>query len=213
MRNLIRQYIFLILLPFFLVDIYTQDNLSYTPSQADSLDKQNVFQPLQFKLGLTSGWKAPYGTGVDFSFMIYELIDVNIGYGISISGNKFGLGTRFYPIRNNDFSPMIGAFIYHSKGQNSVTVSFNTDSAKYRIKPDNAIQINIGARYRFGKGHYFIGSLGYSIPFKGEEAEYISGSTLDSVKDLANGLRIGGVSVYCGILIKLSTGNYRQQYY
>ncbi len=142
--------------------------------------------------------------------MIYELVDINTGYGISINGKKKVLGAGFYPLRNKTFSPMIGAFLYHSAGQNLITVSVNEDSGKYWIRPDDAVLINAGFRYRFGKGHYMIAGLGYSVPFKGEKAEYLGGSNLDSVQSLADILTIGGLSMNFCILIKLSKGYYQK---
>jgi len=175
----------------------------------DSIYKMVIYQPVQVKLGLTSGWKAPHGTGIDFSLTINELVDINLGAGISISGTKIGVGARLYPLREKDFSPMIGAFLYHSGGMERITVTYNYDEAVYRINPNNAFQINAGARYRFGKGHYFIGALGYAFPFNKEGAEYINGSTLDTVRSVADAITIGGFAVYGGILIKLTPGNYR----
>ena len=209
MKLLIRSFVILLLFSFFSCKTYSANNLFTKTESSNSISDKIIYQPFQYKIGFSSGWKAPYGTGVDLSILINELIDANIGCGISISGAKVGIGTRFYPLRENNFSPMLGAFLYHSKGQNLITVFINADSAKYRIKPDNAIQIDAGFRYRFGKGHYLIANLGYSIPFKGEDAEYISGSTLDSIQTFANGMTIGGISVYCGVLIKLSKGRYR----
>jgi hypothetical protein len=210
MKSILSQLSALLFLLFCSIKAFPAENFTSISTRLDSISEQTKYQPLQFKVGFTSGWKAPYGTGLDFSFLINEVIDVNIGCGISISGTKIGLGTRFYPIRNKNFAPMIGVYLFNSAGQNSITVSFNTDSAKYRIKPDKAVQIDAGFRYRFGKGHYIITGVGYSIPFKGENAEYLSGSTLDTVRSMADGLRIGGFSINFGILIKLSKGYYRK---
>lgn len=208
MKNTLRYLVVLFFLFSSLLRAYPTDNFKLL-MQSDSIEEQDLYQPLQFKIELITGWKTPYGTGLDFSFMFNEIIDANFGCGISISGTKTGLGTRFYPIRNKSFSPMIGAFLFHSAGQSKITVSFNEDSGIFRINPDNAILINGGFRLRFGKGHYLITGLGYSIPFKGEDAEYLSGSTLSSVQSLANTLTIGGISMSFGIVIKLSKGNYR----
>lgn len=45
-----------------------------------------------------------------------ELIDCNVGFGLGLYGKKLGLGARMFPVRNNSFSPMFGAYFYHVAG-------------------------------------------------------------------------------------------------
>lgn len=172
-------------------------------------EQPEIYQKLQVKTGFSLGWDYPYSAGIELSFLFNELIDCNVGFGLGLSGKKLGLGARMFPVRNNSFSPMFGAYFYHATGLKDLNVSVNDRHAVYDITPDNAVLLNAGGRFRFGKGHYVIAGIGYSIPFKGEKAVYKSGSTAESVENFANILGTGGLSLNIGLLFKVSKGNFR----
>lgn len=167
------------------------------------------YQPVQFKIGFNLGYEFPYSAGLELSFLIKEIIDLNFGCGLGMSGTKYGVGTRIYPVPNRKVSPMFGVYLYHANGIKSLNVNVYEEVGEYRITPDNAVLLNAGIRFRFGKGHYLVGGLGYSIPFAGEKAVYISGSRSGSVQSFANVFATGGFSINVGILLKLSKGHYR----
>jgi hypothetical protein len=176
----------------------------------DSTISKVEYQTVQFKVGFNIGWEFPYSAGAEFSFLFNELIDANFGCGLGFRGAKLGVGARIYPLKKSKFSPMLGTYFYHATGLNKLTVSVNELQGIYSITSDNAVLINTGLRYRYGKGNYIIAGIGYSIPFYGEKAIYRSGSNESSVKTFANALATGGLSVNFGILLKLSKGPYQK---
>ena len=195
---------------FLLVALYTHCySFNNSTFNSDSIRPQVSYQPMQYKIGFGTGWETAYATGIELSFLFHELVDFNFGFGLGISGAKYGFGSRFYPIRNKKFSPMIGLFFYQSTGMKSLNVSVNEKQGKFKIYPDKCILVNTGYRFRFGKGHYVIGSIGYSTPFEGKRAQYLSGSTSSSVQSFANAVAPGGLSVQIGFLLKLSDGKFK----
>ena len=112
-------------------------------------DSIQSFQKFQFRAGVNMGWDYPYAFGAEFSMLHNEIIDYNFGFGIGLSGAKFGFGIRTFPLRNRDLSPMFGAYFYHANGLKKVNVNVNEDQAVYEITPDNAILVNTGIRYKY----------------------------------------------------------------
>ena len=209
MKRILRQLLASLLLFFCYTKAFPSEyftSISTRPYSSSGLLKYQP-RPLQFRGGITSGWNAPYGSGLDFSFLIYQIIDVNFGFGVGKLGygTKIGLGTRFYPIRDPDFfSPMIGVYLFEGSGIDELTLVKKrylkeNDTAKYRIKPNKAVQLNVGFRTREEERVSMSVSVGYSFLFKNEEAEYLSGSTLDELRSRANLYRIGGFSINLGL--------------
>ena len=213
MKRVLRPLLASLLLFFCSTKAFPSEYFSSISPRPYSPLKYKNYQPLQFRGGITSGWKAPYGTGLDFSFLIYKIIDVNFGCGIGIGSAKIGLGTRLYPFRNPYFDPMIGVYLFDASGNDAMTVKIShwpvggDEIAEYRIKPDKAVQINAGFRSRIENGIYINVGAGYTFPFKNEEAEYLSGSTSDKLRSRANIFRIGGVAINVGISFSLSKGD------
>lgn len=185
-----------------------------TPGQSPSFlegDETPVrYQPLQFKMGFNLGWCFPYSAGVEFALLFNELVDINAGVGLGISGAKYGGGLRLYPMRESIVSPMIGTFLFHATGTKDLTLSSNGFEAIYDITPETAALVNGGLRFRFGSGHYLTAAAGLIFPFYGEQAQYRSGSRSEDLENMANALATSGFSFNIGIQIKLSSGHYEQ---
>ena len=94
-------------------------------------------QAIQYKIGPTLGWKAPYGDGVDFSILAHGLMDLNIGCGYSITGARVGLGSRIYPLRDRKITPMIGLFVSFASGEGLLF------PANYGNSPTSDYEINL----------------------------------------------------------------------
>ncbi len=168
------------------------------------------YQLLQFKIGFNLGWEFPYSPGVEFSFLFSELVDINFGFGFGSSGAKGGVGARVYPIRTKKISPMAGLFYYRASGMGEWQITQGDETAVYEITRDRALLINAGFRYRFGKGHYFTTAVGYSFPFAGDKAKYVSGSTNPEIKNTMDIFCTGGFSIDVGLQVKLNKGSYRK---
>jgi hypothetical protein len=174
----------------------------------DSLSIIPQYQTIQVKIGFNLGYDFPYSCGFEFSCLFKELIDANLGCGLGMSGAKIGFGSRIYPLRKKNFSPMAGVYFFYATGLWDMGVGNGNDKATYRITPDYAIQTSLGFRCRFRKGQYFIFGLGYTFPYFGEKAKYISGSKNPDHKKSMDAFATGGISMNIGFLIKLSRGSY-----
>ncbi len=188
--------------------VSASDGIGENSEQNESKGTHIIYQPTQYKLGANLGWDHPYSAGLELSCLFDELYDVNIGFGLGMSGAKVGIGARYFPIRDKALSPMLGAYLYHATGIKELNMYVNQDEAIYKITPDNALLLNAGLRYRINKGHYLIGAIGYSIPFKGDKAQYLYGSRASTVETFANSISTGGLSLNVGVLIKVSSGHF-----
>lgn len=196
----------------FLIQTSVDGNAQDTTQTSGIVKKTKVtipdYQPLQLKLGFNLGWCFPYSGGLEFSLLFHELIDINAGVGIGISGFKYGGGARLYPMRDSKVSPMIGAFVFHAAGAKGVVIPIGFEDATYDITPETAFLINGGMRLRFGRGHFFTAAVGYIEPFEGDQAEYQRGSRERRIRNVADALSTSGLSVNFGLQLKISKGYY-----
>lgn len=187
-----------------------QNNSEQSPSFLEGDETTARYQPLQFKVGFNLGWCFPYSAGVEFALLFNELVDINAGVGLGISGAKYGGGLRLYPMRESIVSPMIGTYLFYATGTKDLTISSNGYEAVYDITPETAALVNGGLRLRFGSGHFLTAAAGLIFPFYGEQARFRSGSGSEEIKNMANALATSGFSFNIGIQIKLSSGHYEQ---
>lgn len=204
-----------LLLPIFMLSLIFSDGFSSNLFQSsgennDTLKSNISYQLIQVKLGINLGYHFPYSCGLEVSCLFNELVDVNVGCGLGISGAKIGFGSRIYPLRTKKFSPLFGLYLYYATGFWEMEVKKNNESAVYRISPDYALLPFVGFRIRFGKGQYFTCGIGYVFPYFGKMAAYQSGSHSPDLKKTMDAYATGGVSVNAGILIKLNRGNFKK---
>ena len=155
------------------------------------------------EIGGGFGWGAPYGFGIEGSFYIIPHANITGGIGISMSGVKIGVGTKYFFKPFERLSPFIGANLSYSGGMSNLNVSINQDTAVYGIDPANFVSLRTGFRYDTGS-IYIYGNLGYGIPISGGKSHYQSGSTLESISDLAEIIEPGGLEISISIGIRLS---------
>lgn len=210
MQNLTKSLILGVLLTAYANFVTAQNKPGSSPNFLQGTDSPAQYQPLQFKMGFNLGWCFPYSAGVEFGLLFNELVDVNAGVGLGISGAKYGGGLRLYPMRETAVSPMIGTYLFHATGTKDLTISSNGFQAVYDITPETAALVNGGFRFRFGSGHYLTAAAGLIFPFYGEQAKYRYGSRNADLQNMANSLATSGFSFNIGIQIKLSSGHYEQ---
>lgn len=167
-------------------------------------------------LGLGIGWGAPYGWGVELSHMVGPRLDVNAGLGVTITGGKFGVGTRYFFNPERKVSAFVGGNLVRSTGWNSIHVTTNStssnggstyyasgDDAVVNYLPATLLHLRGGARWQPIRRFAMLGTLGYGIALGGETLEYVSGNYSSSARDFAQLLAPGGVEFSLGIAFGL----------
>ncbi|GAA4366968.1 hypothetical protein GCM10023185_38430 [Hymenobacter saemangeumensis] len=169
-------------------------------------------------LGLTLGYGAPYGWGVDLSSMVTPRLDVGGGFGFSITGGKIGLGARYYFSPEHKVSPFAGANLVYSSGLKHVTVTNSSRSGTYsngvytntsgvtvvNFRSSSQLHLRGGARWQPTNRFAMIGALGYGIVLGGDPVEYVSGDTSPSARNLVSIFSPGGLELSVGVSFGLS---------
>ncbi len=165
-------------------------------------------------LGLTLGYGAPYGWGVDFSMMVQPNLDINAGLGASITGGKLGVGTRYYFSPQRKVSPFVGGNLVYSTGLKHVTVtngqsngiyysSSSSDEVTVNFKSTTLLHLRGGVRWQPMRRFGLIGALGYGIVLGGDPVEYVSGNDSQSNRNTVNIFSPGGVELSVGVVFAL----------
>lgn len=167
-------------------------------------------------LGLAIGWGAPYGWGVELSRMVTPKLDVNAGVGVTFTGGKFGIGTRYYFHPERKVSTFVGGNLVHSTGWSNLRVTSNStstnggntyypsgDDAVVNYRATNLLHLRAGVRWQPIRRFAMLGALGYGIVLGGETVEFVSGSYSQSARDFARLLAPGGIDFSYGIAFGL----------
>ena len=167
-------------------------------------------------LGLGIGWRAPYGWGAELSHMATTHLDVNAGLGISITGGKFGVGTRYFFNPERKVSTFVGGNLAYSMGLRGIHVTTNStstnggrtyyasgDDAVVNFLPATLLHLRGGVRWQPIRRFAMLGALGYGIVLGGETVEYVSGNFDQSTRNFAKLLAPGGVEISYGIAFGL----------
>lgn len=169
--------------------------------------------------GLSLGYGAPYGWGIDFSQMILPKMDVNIGLGFSITGAKVGVGTRYYFSPEHKVSPFVGGNLVYSSGLNHVTITSTSrgysGSSSYtsyddvvNFKSTSLLHLRGGVRWQPIHRFALIGAIGYGIVLGGDPVEYVAGSSFSqSSLDMVKLFSPGGVELSVGVAFALGRRN------
>jgi hypothetical protein len=170
-----------------------------------STARDSMPTPVKTRIGFDLGWESPYSAGMQLSMTIKEVIDLNAGVGLGLSGFKAGIGARVYPMPQNNWSPMVGAYLFATSGLGEVTLTSNNDEALYRIPSARAYAIQLGLRAKVDDD-YFIICAGHSWAYKGGNSVYLDGSTSDNIEKVADIMGVGGFSFNLSYLIRLGRG-------
>lgn len=167
-------------------------------------------------LGLGIGWGAPYGWGIELSHMVTPKLDVNAGVGFTITGGKFGVGTRYYFSPERKVSAFVGGNLVHSTGLRNLHITSNStstnggstyyasgDDAVVNYRATNLLHLRAGVRWQPIRRFAMLGALGYGIVLGGETIEYVSGSYNQTAVDAARLLSPGGVELSFGVAFGL----------
>jgi hypothetical protein len=185
-----------------LTNFYGKSAAKEIATVADSSAKPvlKVYNP-RHALGISTGWGAPYGWGIEYSYLLTDKLDINLGTGFSFSGPRVGVGARYY-FKNEWASPFVGANLVHTNGLYGYTVSVNGVSAQYKNFADQAFFLRGGYKLEnYNRFHIF--SIGYGFPFQNRGAQYISGSNHPSVKRFADAQPLGGLEISYTLIFRL----------
>ncbi|GAB3637927.1 hypothetical protein GCM10027422_35170 [Hymenobacter arcticus] len=165
-------------------------------------------------LGLTLGWGAPYGWGLDVSHLLTHRLDLNAGVGASITGIKIGVGATYYLAPEHRVSPFFGANLVHSGGRQDVHVTeahrvfdhtyTSSEEAHINFLSTNLLHLRSGLRWQPTPRFAVLGTLGYGFVLGDDPIEYLAESSRQSLRDAVHFLSPGGVEVSLGVAFALS---------
>jgi hypothetical protein len=188
------------------IDLAKIDKEKQLAIQDSQLDTNKVSKDIKIYepkhgIGLSAGWGVAYGYGVEYSHLLSNHFDINIGAGFSFSGLRTGLGSRFY-FKKEGSSPFLGTNFIYTTGLSNYNVSVNGVSGAYKNFSDQAVFFRGGYKIeQYNKSHMI--TLGYGLPFNNKGAEYISGSSSSSVQGFADMQALGGIEISYTLIFKL----------
>lgn len=172
---------------------------------------QSRYPATSFGLGL--GWGTPYGWGIDLSHMLTHNLDITAGAGITITGGKLGVGTRYYFTPERRVSAFVGGnFVFSTGWDNlhltSTSTSTNGGTTYYpntskdaviNYTPATLLHLRGGVRWQPLRRFAMLGGLGYGAVLSGGTIKYVSGDYDQPARDAANLLSPGGLELSYGI--------------
>lgn len=147
---------------------------------------------------VTVGWGAPVGCGLEYEKYVKPTLNLNMGAGLTITGFKVSVGTKYLMAADKDVSPYIGLNFSSSTGINRLNVSVNTDTAKYKINAAKILTPRAGLKLKRGFANFYF-NIGYGIVMDGGGNKYKSGSLDSNVSEMADLLSAGGAEISASI--------------
>lgn len=174
---------------------------SNTPPTIFDFDKVNQNFTPRHSIGVNGGWGAPYGFGLQYSYLFIHHVDANVGLGFSFSGLRTGIGTRYH-FKEVGSGPFIGINYVHTSGLSGLEVNIGNDYAKFNILADNAIFFRGGYKIE-SRSFQLLLNAGYGLAFDGKDAVYQTGDTSSNLQKFANLQALGGVEVSLTMLFRI----------
>ncbi|MEZ4932932.1 MAG: hypothetical protein R2788_12535 [Saprospiraceae bacterium] len=174
--------------------------LNTPPSIFDFAKVNENFTP-RHGFGINGGWGAPYGFGLQYSYLFINHFDANVGLGFSFSGLRTGFGTRYH-FKEIGSGPFIGMNYVHTSGLSGLEVNIGNDYAKFRILSDNAVFFRGGYKIE-SRSFQLLFNAGYGLAFDGKDAVYQTGDTSSKLQKFANLQALGGVEVSLTMLFRI----------
>lgn len=143
---------------------------------------------------VTAGWGAPVGIGLEIEKYIAPTFNLNMGAGLTMTGVKLSVGTKYLMAADKDVSPYIGLNFSSSSGISRLNINVDTDTAKYKINAAKILTPRAGLKLKRGIANFYL-NVGYGIVVDGGGNKYRSGSTDTGVANMAALLSAGGVEI------------------
>ena len=183
-----------------LAKIDKQKQLAMQDSQLGALKPIKVYEP-KHGIGYSVGWGAPYGYGVEYSYLLSEHFDINVGVGISLSGLRTGVGTRFY-FNKEGSSPFLATNYVYTSGLSRYAILVRRESGTFRNFSDQALFFRGGYKFEYYNKTTLL-TIGYGFPFDNRGAELVSGSSSSFKQRFAEMQALGGIEISYTLIFKL----------
>jgi len=141
-------------------------------------------------IGLSGGWGAPYGFGIQYSYSPTQKIDLTLGGGLSLSGFRGGFGLR-YLFKTGQTTPFLGMNFVTTSGLNELTVDTGNGESIYDIPSNRAIFARGGYIIKLDKVG-FVFATGYGIPLSDKDPDLVSGFPDEDSQKFAEWMMLGG---------------------
>lgn len=141
-------------------------------------------------IGLSGGWGAPYGFGIQYSYSPMEKLDITVGGGLSLSGLRGGFGVR-YLFKTGQTTPFLGLNYASTSGVEELMVDTGNGEGIYDVPSNRAIFLRGGYAIKLDKIGFFF-TTGYGIPVTDKEATFVSGVSNPDNQQFADWMRLGG---------------------
>ncbi|GAB3839289.1 hypothetical protein [Hymenobacter jeollabukensis] len=157
-------------------------------------------------LGLSAGWGAPYGWGLDVGHFFSERLEGTVGGGLAASGAKAGVGARYFLLPQRATSPYFGLNAVYSGRLRDQNASVSGD-VPYDVRPGAVLHLRSGLRWQSDRVG-FLGTLGYGLRLSGypirfhEPAEGQAAPRPETVRT-ARAFAPGGLEISFGLSIGL----------
>ncbi len=176
------------------------DEYYKAPASKDDSPYYQQDRPMQRGLkrvgvGLTLGLSAPYGNGIEVSYLQSEKLDINGGVGLNLSGFKAGAGVRYFTRGEKGFSPFIGGSLVRSGGVSELAfTNANGQESKYKMHPSTLAHFRGGVRFKY-KSIAWLGTTGYGLNLAGKDHELLSGPVSQDAYTMLNFMKAGGLEL------------------
>ncbi|MFK7810286.1 MAG: hypothetical protein AB8F74_20955 [Saprospiraceae bacterium] len=141
-------------------------------------------------IGLSGGWGAPYGFGIQYSYAPMQKLDITVGGGLSLSGLRGGLGVR-YLFKTGQTTPFLGFNYVSTSGVEELTVDTGNGESLYDIPSNRAVFLRGGYVIKLDKIG-FVFATGYGIPLSDKDAVLVGGFPDEDSQTFSDLMKLGG---------------------
>ena len=174
-------------------------------SAATATLSQVVETPPPLTAGLSLGWGAPYGGGVEVAYRFRPSLDGNIGVGIGSSGAKLGGGVRYYVPSRTRNQLFVGTNLVYSYADIDLDLEMDGVEGRYRMHSSTLLHVRAGLHHQYRRNAMQF-TLGYGTVVAPHAAiEFVPGYGPGSatMRDMVKLVGPGGVEVSISFLFGL----------
>ena len=165
---------------FFLITIQTVNAQNYTAVKVFNKETLTIREVRRNAISANLGWNSLTGVGLTYNYYLTKQMGVDMGFGMSSTGIKFGARYR-YLFSSNNFSPFVAAGFDYGLGSGGVEIeSVDKDNYyKYTVSASPFAQLTGGFEYLATKGFLFQLGVGYAFLLTDSNYEITAGKPND----------------------------------